>query len=176
MGAPGEPRPAKIVVGILAASRETIEDTKSLLEARFDRVDLTSDLIPFTHSTYYAGEMGPSLRRLWVSHERLISPGDLAGKKLETNEMETSQSVDGRRRVNLDPGYLTGSTLVLATTKDAAHRVYLGNGIYAEVALLYQHQSWRVLEWTYPDYREEEAIGFFTEVRRRYIDQLRGTG
>jgi hypothetical protein len=174
MGAPEEPRPAKMVVGILAASQETIEDAKSLLELRFGRIDLTSEIIPFSHSSYYAEEMGSSLHRLWVSHDKLISPAELARKKLETNEMEESRSVAGRRRINLDPGYLTGSTFVLATTKEAAHRVYLGEGIYGEVTLLYQHQSWKVLDWTYPDYREETSMGFLEKVRNRYLEQLKG--
>jgi hypothetical protein len=173
MGVPSAPPPVKLVVGILGVSRETIGDARLLLQEEFGRVDLTSESVPFGYSSYYAPEMGPTLLRQWVSHEKLFFPDGLAAKKLETNEIEKSASRDGKRRINLDPGYLTGSTLVLATTKEAAHRIYLGSGIYAEVTLLYKLHSWRFLEWTYPDYREEVAISFFCEVRRQYLEQLK---
>jgi hypothetical protein len=172
MGTPTPPQPVRLVMGLIVRSLELIEDTKSRLESNFGKVDITSETIRFTHTSYYTPEMGSPLWRLWFSHEPLISPGDVVRVKLATNEMEATLSVNGRRQVNLDPGYLSLSKFVLVTTKDAAHRIYLGEGIYGELTLSYSHNSWTPLPWTYPDHREREALEFFGEVRKSYHAQL----
>ena len=64
--------------------------------------------------------------------------------------------------MNLDPGYITPAKLVLASTKDHAHRLYLADGIYAEVTLAFRGKQWQPLEWTYPDYRRADFQEFFT--------------
>ncbi len=174
MGKPESPRPVRLVVGIVANSSEVIEDAKSELETTFGRVDMRSETIPFTHTSYYASEMGSPLRRLWFSHENLVRPGDVAKLKLRTNQIEVALSAHGKRRVNLDPGYLSLAKLVLLTTKDAAHRIYLNEGIFAEISLSYTNHSWHPFHWTYPDYGEKIALEFFKEVRKRYMEQLRG--
>lgn len=173
MGKPKPPQPARLVIGLITHSLELIENTKSHLEAVFGEVDIQSETIPFTHSSYYTHEMGSPLWRLWFSHEPLISPGDIVRAKLTTNEIEVVLAANGKRRVNLDPGYLSLSKFVLVTTKDAAHRIYLSDGIYGELTLSYTDHSWVPFRWTYPDHREKDALKFFEEVRQCYLKQLR---
>lgn len=174
MGLVKSPQPTKLIVGIIIGAQEPIEDVKEHLEVHFGVMDLQSNTIPFTHTSYYASEMGSKLWRFWFSHKKLIPPGDIVKIKLRTNEIELFLAADGKRRVNLDPGYLSLSKLVLATTKDAAHRIYLNDGIYGEVTLSYVNHSWISFNWTYPDYREKIALDFFDEVRKRYLKQLKG--
>ena len=125
--------------------------------------------------------MGPDLLRQFVSFEPLIDPGRLAEIKRETNELERRIADDAaaleiERPVNIDPGYVTPDKLVLATTKDRAHRIYLSSGIYAEVTLVYARGAWQPLEWTYPDYRKPEYHAYFEQLRRRMLEQRRAAG
>ena len=113
--------------------------------------------------------MGTDLNKQFLAFERLIDPAALADIKRQTNDWEAEYAALGRhaepRPLNLDPGYITPAKLVLASTKDHAHRIYLRDGIYAEVTLAYRHRQWQPLEWTYPDYRREDYQRFFTRCR-----------
>jgi len=108
--------------------------------------------------------MGKELIRQWVSFSQLIKEDEIKDIKLKTIQLEKLlANKDGRRNVNIDPGYVSLSKLVLASTKNYAHRIYLGDGIFAEITLIYRKGMFRPLEWTYPDYRQNTK--FFEEVR-----------
>ncbi|MEO0127010.1 MAG: DUF4416 family protein [candidate division WOR-3 bacterium] len=125
-----------------------------------------SEVIPFIHTTYYNKEMGENLLRQWVLFEKLIYPDLLVDLKHKSNEIENKfLSGNGGRMINIDPGLISLSNIILASTKNYSHRIYLGKGIYAEVTLIYKDHQFRPLEWTYPDYREEKALKFFDECR-----------
>lgn len=162
---------------MLAGRPEWLEAAERLLADAFSPIDLASGLIPFDFTAYYEQEMGPGLLRKFVTHERLISPGDLAGIKLRTNQLEAELARELApsvpRPVNLDPGYLDGSKVVLATTKDYVHRIYLGQGIYAEVTLIYKKGSFVPTPWTYRDYATPPYLAFFAQARARYLEQLK---
>jgi hypothetical protein len=140
-------------------------------------VALESPVFEFTHTDYYQAAMGPGLRKVFFALARLIDPGELAEIKRLTNAWEGEYAaVAGRpepRPLNLDPGYLTPGKLVLASTKDHAHRIYLGRGIYAEVTLYYKHHAWRSSEWTFADYRQETYHCFFSTCREYLRRRLR---
>lgn len=172
----GEMRPAPPVLpvcGLLYAVPEIACQARTALEHRLGPVALTSDPQPFNHTRYYAQEMGPELWRRFLVFQREIDPGTLAALKVETGQLEVALAVEreGRlaRRVNLDPGYLTPTRLVLASTKDAPHRVYLGQGIYAEVTLYFTRRGAVPLPWTYGDYRDERNARFFWEARQQWL-------
>lgn len=188
MGTIIEPEPAKLFVGMLAARPEWLDEAEKLLAERYGPVDVTSPVIPFDRTDYYREEMGTALKRKFISFDRLIAPDDLIDIKRTTNEIENdfAQAVKKRetgdcppgavkgtvpcfplRPVNLDPGYLDLSKVVLATTKDYSHRLYLGRGIYAEVTLHYHAGKYEPWPWTYPDYRTAAYGEFFLEVRER---------
>jgi hypothetical protein len=130
----------------------------------------------FDFTAYYESEMGANLLRKFIAFERPVSPADLAEIKLWTNGVEASFSEAAasrrppvRRPINLDPGYVTLSKLVLATTKDHAHRIYLDRGIYAEVTLRFLKGAFEPMPWTYPDYRTEAYRRFFEGVRAELL-------
>ena len=170
--------PVKLIMGMIAADSDLFPSAESLLSQEFGSVDFCSDVMPFDYTDYYIKEMGADLTRKFVSFERLIQPDEIVGIKHRTNEMEREflNPETCRRQVNLDPGYVSAAKLVLASTKDHIHRIYLGEGIYAEITLRMERKSFRAWQWTYPDYRSEEYIGIFNEIRRIYMEQLRSKG
>jgi hypothetical protein len=177
MGKPRAPRPVKLFAGLLSGDPDLLSRARQLMTRRWGPTDLESDLWPFNSTDYYEPEMGPGLQRWFVSFERLISPDELAEVKLETNGLEWKVAgdclaADVARPVNIDPGYLDFNKLVLATTKDAGHRIYLGHGIYGEVTLQYLHGGWQTRPWTYPDYAQPEYHAFFARVRERCREQM----
>ena len=173
MGIAQPPPPCKLIVGVLGASGTLIAAATAALEERFGPIDARTAPVPWTASTYYAGEMGAQLQRQFVSVARLVAADELVALKHVTNTLEAGWRRAGGRQVNIDPGYLTATKLVLATTKDAGHRIYLGSGIYAEVTLAFEHGSFRASRHTYPDYAAPETVRFFNQVRTRYLQQLR---
>ena len=177
MGQVQEPKPVKFIVGILAISEEILAQASELIGRQLGPVESHSEVWPFSSTKYYAKEMSETLLRQFVSLAQLGEPADIVKLKLACNSTELA---DARRRgrgqrraINLDPGYITPAKLVLASTKDYSHRVYVGRGIYAEVTLQYVHGSWRSFPWSFPDYAEPRYHGFFSDVRSRLLEQLR---
>jgi hypothetical protein len=173
MGTAREPSSVKLIVSLLAANSDLFAEAAVGLEQRFGSIDFQSELLPFEHTDYYAAEFGSPLARQIVTFQRLVAPTELPGIKRQTNELEWAIAREGRRRVNIDPGYVSLAKLVLATTKDHAHRLYLGQGIYGEVTLAYQGGRFRPWPWTYPDYGDEGMCALILQIRRRYKAQLR---
>ncbi len=176
MGQIRNPAPVKLVVGLLTGEPKLFDTLQSRLEARFGAADMVSPVLDFTQTTYYAAELGPRLVREFVTFEQLIDPGELAGIKVWTNALEDEFARGQRRRINLDPGYVSLSKLVLASTKNHSHRIYIGQGIYAEITLRYYKKAFRPWEWTYPDYASEAYRLLFQGIRERYMQQLRLSG
>jgi hypothetical protein len=176
MGKPEKPTPVKPFAGVLTGYPETIPEVKSELETRFGRADEESSLFQFDYTDYYSEKMGMGLKKKFFSFRSLVSPGELAEIKLETNEIE--EKLAGKldtgtaRPVNIDPGYVGLSKMVLATTKNYSHRIYLEGGIYAEVTLKYEDGGYRPQPWTYPDYRSDDYVSFFNDLREQYSEQL----
>ena len=174
MGEAKDFHPEKLVVAVLAGAVDP-RDVLTALSESFGASDHVGGLIPFDFTRYYEKEMGSPLYRVFLSFERLVDPGTLADIKHATNRIEDRFRREGRRTANLDPGLLSLSSFVLATTKQSAHRVALHSGIYAEVTLLYQRGSFRPLDWTYPDYRSAAYIEELVAIRALFKAQC-GTG
>jgi len=172
-----EPRPVKLFIGILAADHQCLHAAIEAIEAKFGKIDLVSDVWSFDKTNYYKDETGKHILRQFVSIERLIHPSKLAKIKHRTNKLE--QKLAARlalplpRPVNLDPGIIEPSKLILVTTKNYSHRIYIGKKMYAEVTLLFDKGSWRPFDHTYPDYRQQCYFDFFDKVRKRLLEQLK---
>ncbi len=175
-----EPKPVKLIVGILASDERCLTAAREGLGSTLGACDLVSDIWSFDQTDYYAQQIGPHILRQFASIERLIDPGQLAQIKHQTNAMEqhlaATLAMPFPRPVNLDPGIIEPSKLVLATTKNYAHRIYMGNRMYAEVTLIYDKGQWRPLPYTYPDYHRQEYFDFFSQVRLQLVQQLRAAG
>ena len=175
MGQLKEVWPVKVLAGLLSREVALFETVILELEREWGPVDQQSELMEFNFTRYYKEELGNDLKRLFISFAGLVDPGRLPKMKLFTNHIEDKLSINGRRRVNIDPGYITPARLILATTKDHAHRVYLGRGIYGDLTLIYSQGRFNPLPWTYPDYRSEEYVAYFKRVREICREQLRNS-
>jgi hypothetical protein len=162
--------PAKLVVGLLSADRNLLAQAQSALAEGFGAVTAKSPEIPFTFTDYYEKEIGPNLIRQWVGFEGLVEPEQLVDFKLTTGQLEKRfRGPDNNRRVNLDPGVLTLHNLVLASTKGFAHRIYLREGIFAELELTFHSGKFEPLVWTYPDYKTPVCHEFLMGCRRALL-------
>ena len=177
MGTPGDPKPAKYFVGLLSSDIELLNAVETDLAAILGAIDARSKTLPWNLSKFYESEMGGGLLRRFVSFSQLDSPGNLARIKLQTQDVEQQYRSGGPRRsgrrVNIDPGYLDAGKLVLASTKNAGHRIFLQSGIYAEATLLYYDGAFQACPHTYPDYLWVETLSFLNSVRSTYLEQLR---
>jgi hypothetical protein len=172
-----DPKPVKLIIGILAANHHCLHTAAELLSDKFGKVDLLSEVWPFDQTDYYKEQTGPRILRQFVSIKRLIEPGLLAKIKHRTNKLEQKLvkklALPLTRPVNLDPGIIEPSKLVLATTKNYSHRIYIGKKMYAEVTLIFDKGSWRPQAYTYPDYKQQCYFDFFDKVRKRLLEQLK---
>ena len=177
MWKPKEPQPVKLIIGILAANNQCLHTAIDFLTDKYGRLDFTSDVWPFEKTDYYKEQTGLRILRRFISIEKLIGPGKLAKIKHQTNKLEQklarALAMPLPRPVNLDPGIIEPSKLVLATTKNYSHRIYIGKKMYAEVTLIFDKGKWRALEHTYPDYRQECYFDYFEKVRQRLLEQLK---
>ncbi|HSW63389.1 MAG TPA: DUF4416 family protein [Dissulfurispiraceae bacterium] len=138
------------------------------LEKKFGSILMESPTWPWDYSEHYSDEMGSKLYRRYLFFEIPIGQDEIAAAKLTTNEIEQRFTKDGNRRINLDPGYLTLAKVVLASTKDYAHRLYLGSGIFAELTLTYQQRKLSGTMNTYRDYLDERSLRMFSLGRRLF--------
>ena len=175
MGAIQPPQPVKLICGVLFNHAVVLGGVEEALTSAFGDVDVRSPIWPFRYTSYYDEETGPDIQRAFFAFRRLADPEALPDAKVQTNALEDDLAkrlnLTAPRPVNLDPGYVDKAKLVLATTKDYNHRVYLRAGVYAEVTLHYRKRRFEPWPWTYPDYRSAEYVEFFDEVRKRYIAQ-----
>ena len=172
MSLPQPPKPAKLVIGFFLKEKRLAVDVVKALVEKLGSVDMISPWLPFNLTTYYDDEMGTPLFRRMLAFKRLIKQSALANIKLFTNDLEREYSIDDRRTVNIDPGYLLHERFVLATGKNYSHRIYIGNEIYADLTLVYLKGHYNKMPWTYPDYASENVMTFLEWVRKKYVIDL----
>lgn len=173
MAQPQSPLPVKLIVAALYSDEERLNTAREKLIQRFGPVDFTSPRFPFTVTAYYIPEMGSPQMRLFYSFAKLISPEDLARIKLATNAIESELANAGRRLANLDPGYLDPDKFVLASAKYHGHKIYLSNGICADLTLHYEKGHFRAYPWSFADFRGGEYEPAFLRMREIYKAQLK---
>lgn len=173
MGKPNLAVDVKLFAAITFNDEEIYENVKLELEKNYGPIEIRSAIYDFIYTQYYSHEMGFNLKKQLLGFKELIIKDSLADIKLKTNDIESIFSVGDKRTVNIDPGYLTGAKVVLATTKNFDHRVYLGKGIFADMHLRYRHGKFLIHEWTYPDYRDMVVIEFLARLRNIYMKEYR---
>jgi hypothetical protein len=166
-------KPVKLICGVLYRKTVDLNRLDEELISLLGPIDLKSEPFPFDFTDYYENEMGENLSKQFYAFEKLILPDSLADIKNATICMEKDFSLENRRTVNIDPGYIEESKLVLASTKNFSHRIYLKDGIWAEVTLRYERGDFIAHPWTYSDYAQPLAIEFLKTARENYKSQLR---
>jgi hypothetical protein len=180
MGQPLKPpQPVKLIVAMLSRENSLFAAAQQCMEQLWGAIDIESTVLPFNYTNYYEKQMGPELLRKFVSFNELIEPDKLAGIKHQSNDLEAQlavipagEALQVARPINLDPGYVEPSKLVLATTKNYAHRIYIGNSMYAEATLHYHKGKWQSWPFTYPDYAGGDYHEFLNYTRQKLMEQL----
>ena len=167
----------KLIIGVLTTDQFKKEEIVETLSKEFGEIDYVSSFIDFNYTDYYNREMGDNIKRFFVAFKNLADPSALAEIKIATNRLEKQfmENKDGieARKVNFDPGLLNLSRLILASTKDNAHRIPLGKGIYGEITLLFQKNKTQALPWSYIDYQSREYTEILFKIRDIYRADLK---
>lgn len=165
-----QPRPVLSLIAIFSRHESALDWAAARAADAWGPTALSSPRFVFDQTEYYQRSMGEDLRKQLLAFERLMDPAELAARKIVANQFEQryadEHSHPETRPLNIDPGYVTEAKLVLASTKDRDHRLYLQQGIYAEGTLYYHAGGWRTRPWTYPDYATEGYQEFLTRCRQ----------
>jgi len=173
MGTISLPPPVQFFASIIFNDSSILSEVEEELAGLIGPIEEKTDVTPFLESNYYAPEMGTGLNRYFVRFSPLLQRERMADIKAATNDIEQAHAVEGRRSVNIDPGYVALEHMVLGTTKGFAHRIYQGRGIFADLTLLYGNGTYYGLPWTYPDYAGRALIGLLNGWREKYKRMLR---
>ena len=170
MGDIGSPQPVLLIVAVCSRYDQAFDWSLEKLSAEYGKPALVSERFQFDQTDYYTASMGTDLRKQFVTFENLIDPANISQIKIRSNELEDDYRSNfdhpEERPLNLDPGYITESKLILASTKNHAHRIYLKDGIFAEITLFFHKKKWQKHPWTYPDYQQPEFHAFFSDCRQ----------
>lgn len=173
MSTPRIPDPGLLLVSILCARWEDCwPQLLKELEDRFGPADHVSEPFVFDQTDYYDAELGSPITRRLVTFETLRPLDELADIKLFTNGLEERCGQGGNRLFNLDPGFITRERLVLATGKNFSHRIYLKDGIWADLTLIWRKKGWQDFPWTFPDYAGDDMKSRLTKLRQSYKTKL----
>jgi hypothetical protein len=170
---PSEPMPVKLVCGVLYSDEKLLDLARQLLIEIYGPIDYKTQVFPFKVTDYYIPEMGSPIYRLFYSFKALINPKELARIKIECNEIEDKIAVGGKRKVNLDPGYMDYDKFVLASAKYNAHKIYLDFGIWADLTLMYTHGKLVPSDYAFPDFKTGEYEKEILFIRAKYKGQVR---
>ena len=173
MSVPRIPEPAQVVVSILTSQDQYIDILRSLLIGHLGPIEEERGPLEFEFTPYYDKELGQGIKRWIWSFFDLVDRSELVRIKCLTNQLEHSYANHGRRNFNLDPGLVTLGNFVLATGKNNAHRIYLDEGIFADLTLVFRSGTYKPLEWTYPDYADRQLIGILNSIRETYKCKLK---
>jgi uncharacterized protein DUF4416 len=177
LGAPHAHPPVKLLIALLTSDLQIMEEVERRLCAAYGAIEDRTEIFLFTFPGPFQREMGENLKKRIICFETLLPIEQLPEVKKFTNDLEWEYREHlqerSRRVINLDPGYLTLSKVLLASTRNYSHHVYLKDGVYGELLLRFHRGALRNLPWTYADYRSHLAHSFFTKVRERYHTQLK---
>lgn len=163
MALPQKPKKVKLFIGILSSDTKLFETIKK--EFKYGEIDYESEIFDWNFTKYYNDELGENIKKKFIFFKKLINPDEIVKIKLETNKIEDKYSKNSKRKINLDPGYLTHSKVLLATAKDYSHKIYIGKGIYGDVVLTFRNKTFEPHVYTFRDFRTKEYIELFNKMR-----------
>jgi len=162
------PKAAALVVSVIYRVEERFDEAASRMAAAWGEPERIVGPFPFDKTEYYRREMGEKLLRRFFVSGRPVPRDSLAAIKNVAEGIEREFSEEGRRTVNVDPGLLTEESFILATGKNCSHRIYLGDGVFADLTLVFRQGEYRPLPWTYPDYASDEIRSLLGRIRERF--------
>ncbi len=173
MGKTNPPGKVKLFAGLIFKERGIFDSTAAVLEQELHNpIDYISPEIGFFYTNYYEEEFGSGLLRRFIAFKDPVLLEGIYKTKIATNSIEDRFRGISGRTINIDPGYIDMAKLVLFSTKDFSHRIYAGDGIFAEVTMLYKGGTFTELPWTYPDYRTQDYLRILNHIRGIYKDSI----
>lgn len=164
-----DPPAVRLFMGIIFSPKSEIDKCFESLKDKFGNIIFESENIPFVSTNYYKNEMGSNLERKFIAFENLINRNEIIEVKIYTNYLEELFSIENKRTINIDPGYISAEHIILATGKAYSHRPYLGKGVYADLTLMFKGKDFKFLDWTYPDYKDINILDVFNNLRTQYL-------
>ncbi|MCK5785686.1 MAG: DUF4416 family protein [Candidatus Sabulitectum sp.] len=172
-----EPAPRVLpVTSVLYGDSVFLKEALDSLQILFGEIVLFSEPFPFDMTDYYQDEMGASIQRVWLCFAPLQDPSQLTVWKEKCIEIEEILGGDGKRLVNIDPGYLDHGKLVLASCKAAPDKIYLGRGVFAHTCLRYRRGEFHGPEHSFADFIDGRFDVFFHSAKALLRKLLRGQG
>ena len=168
-----EAPPVKLIAAVLFCDRSQVERAKEQLIEKFGPIDYVSPSYPFDRSRYYEPEMGEGIQRLLLSFRTLVDPSSLREIKMFTNAIEDDMREGEKRVVNIDSGYLDYAKVVLASMKSGNQKIYMGDGVYADMILFYEKGGYKTFDWTFPDFKGGAYLKPLLHIRATYKGQMR---
>lgn len=173
MAKPAQPIPVKLFAAVLFVAPGPLQRARAHLQEAFGDIDYTSPAFAFAQESYYTKEMGSPISRIFYSFRALIDPAAIVAIKQRCNAIEERLARNGKRSVNIDAGYLDYSKVILASMKYHSQKIYLSDGVYADLNLLYEKGRYIGFDWTFPDFKSPEYHAVLLHMRARYKSQLR---
>ena len=161
--------PVKLLIGIMYANEKILATAIETLKKQFGEFQ-QGPTINFTFTDYYETETGKNLKKTYIAFNQSIQREQLPAIKLLTNKTEQEYSLIDKRQINIDPGYITETNVILASAKEHPHRIYISDGIYGQIILVYSRNKWNLLEKTFADYQTEEVRNFLAIQRLSLIN------
>lgn len=158
---------AKLIIGIMYAEEKIYEQTIEILKQQFGEFE-QGPTINFNFTNYYQEETGKNLKKTYVVFEEQINREKLPQIKILTNKIEKDFLTEDKRKINIDPGYLTEHQVVLASAKEHPHRIYLADGIYGQIVLVFCRNEWITVDKTFADYKQKEVQEFLMNIRKNF--------
>lgn len=163
----------KLIIGLMYKDKDSYDKAVRALIAKFGEISDSSEEYAFDFTDYYERESGKDLKKQIISFKELVGRDELADIKHFTNRIEDDISEDGKRKINLDSGYMTEHNVVLASAKEMPHKISIGRGMFGDVVLEYRKGDYQDSRHTFPDYRTRPVKDFLIKVRKRYLEERR---
>jgi hypothetical protein len=171
MAKPSSVDPVKLFVVTIHSELQAVQRAIDELKKTWGGVDYTSPDYPFVCTDYYENEMGAGLLRRFYSFRELIPPDRIVEVKLDSNRIEDELAQDGKRTVNLDPGYIDTYKVVLPSMKFGGQKVYLREGVYADMTLVMYKGKWQSFAWGFPDFKSGSYDSVLSHIRSLFKEQ-----
>jgi len=172
-------KPVFLIAAVTSRYESGLAWTVERATEAWGKLALQSPVYDFTETKFYTESMGTDLKKQFLVFDETIDPDEIAAAKVASNHWENDYANQNDhpedRPLNIDPGYISEAKLVLATTKDRDHRIYLQQGIFAEVTLYFRAKQWRSSRWTYPDYQRDDFQEFFSNCRNLLRERIRNS-
>ncbi len=163
----------KPLAAVLFQHREDFENILSVLNETFSEIDFEGSFFPFVETDYYESEMGENLFRGMISFQKPVHPETLVSMKKTARNLEDGLRLEGNRRVNIDVGYMDMFKVVLASFKERSNKIYLSDGVWADMILYFEEGQFKTFMWGFPDFKSGIYNQDLIEIRNIYKQQLR---